>query len=323
MNRVSIKDWNMVRLLTVAFLIIVIMSVLVPSRFFSVMNFQSMAFQFPEIGLFCIAMALAMFTGGSDLSIVSTGNLAAIVSGKLVLSMVEGNPDISSFAVVSVTFLTALVVGIACGAFNGFMISKLSIPPILTTLGTMQLFSGLGIVITKGTSLYGFPEALNKIGNGFVLSIFPFPLLIFAVVAAIFAFVIQKTSFGIKLFCIGSNEKAAGYAGIDVNRIMRESYVFSGILSAIAGVVILARTNSASADYGSAYILQSMLVAIMGGVDPRGGHGKITGIIIAIITIQLLSSGLNMLNINIYFKQFAYGGLLLLMVILNRKSNYR
>ena len=322
-SSIRIRDWNMIRLLTVSFLIVLLMTVLVPSRFFSVMNFQSMSFQFPEFGLFSIAMALSMFTGGSDLSIISTGNLAAIVSGTLIKSMLDANPAMSPSIAIFMSFIAAVLVGFACGAFNGFLISRFGIPPILTTLGTMQLFSGLGIVITKGSALYGFPELLNRIGNGFLFNFIPIPLVIFALIAAIFAFLIQKTSFGVKLFCLGSNEKAAKFAGLRISRLIIQSYIMSGILSAVAGIVILARTNSASADYGDAYLLQSMLVAIMGGVDPRGGHGKITGIIIAIITIQLLSSGLNMLNVNIYFKQLAYGALLLVMVILNRKSNTR
>lgn len=316
----KLGDLNLVRLIVLSIFVIVLMSFIVPSRFFGLKNFQSMSFQFPEFGLFSIAMALAMFTGGADLSIVSTGNLAAIVGGKCIKQIIVLQKGIPDGILVLVALLIALVVGVICGLINGFLISKAKIPPILTTLGTMQLFSGVSIILTRGTSLYGFPESFNNLGNGFFLDVIPYPLVIFVIMAAIFTFVIQKTSFGVKLFFIGSNRMAASYSGINCNDIITKSYLFSGILSAVAGFIILARTNSANADYGGAYILQAMLVAIMGGVDPRGGRGKITGIIIAIITLQLLSSGLNMLNVNIYFKQVVFGGLLLVMVILNRKN---
>lgn len=311
-------DRTIVKLLVILVAVLLVMSFLMPGIFFSVKNFKSMAFQFPEFGILAIAMSLAMLTGGCDLSIVSVGNMAAIISGTFLLRVAPGAANGTQiWLMILAAFFIALVTGAVAGIFNGFCISVIGIPPILTTLGTMQLFAGIGIIITKGTSLYSFPEQLNRLGNGYLFGFLPVPAAIFLVAVLLLVFFIQKCSFGVRLYMIGTNAKAAAFSGADNRKVVTCSYMLSGILAAAAGFIILTRTNSASADYGSNYIIQSMLVAIMGGVDPKGGKGKVTGIVLAVFTLQLLSSGLNMMNVSSYFKQFVYGTLLLLMIISN------
>lgn len=310
-------DATVAKLFIIIAAVLVVMSFLMPGVFFTVKNFKSMAFQFPEFGIFAIAMALAVMTGGCDLSIVSVGNLAAILSGTFILKMAGNADGFKLWLVILAAFLIALVTGMAAGLFNGLCIAGIGIPPILTTLGTMQLFAGIGIVVTRGTSLYSFPEQLNQLGNGYLFGFLPIPAVLFLLVVLLLIFLIQKCSFGIKLYMIGTNAKAAEFSGADNRKMVILSYMLSGILAATAGFIILARTNSANADYGSNYIIQSMLVAIMGGVDPKGGKGKVTGIVMAVFTLQLLSSGLNMMNVSSYFKQLIYGALLLSMIITN------
>lgn len=320
MNKWSRKktgDRTAAKLLVIIAAVLVVMSLMMPGVFFSVKNFKSMAFQFPEFGIFAIAMALAMMTGGCDLSIVSVGNLAAILSGSFLLKMAGHADGGRMWLVILAAFCIALLTGMAAGLFNGLCIAGIGIPPILTTLGTMQLFAGIGIVVTKGTSLYSFPEQLNRLGNGYLFGFLPIPAVLFFLVVGLLIFLIQKCSFGMKLYMIGTNARAAEFSGADNRKIVIRSYMLSGILAAAAGFIILARTNSANADYGGNYIIQSMLVAIMGGVDPKGGKGKVTGIVLAVFTLQLLSSGLNMMNVSSYFKQLVYGALLLSMIITN------
>lgn len=314
-------DPSMVKLVLILLLVVIIMGMMIPGLFFTGKNFQSMAFQFPEFGLFAIAMSLAMLTGGCDLSIVSIGNMAAIISGSFILRMIKDDSgSAETWTIIALAVVIALLIGVLAGAINGFCIAVIGIPPILTTLGTMQLFAGVGIVITKGSSLYSFPAELNLIGNGNLLSIIPFPAIIFLLAVLVLVFVIQKCSFGMKLYMIGTNAKASIYSGIKNRGVILRSYMLGGILSAVAGFIILTRTNSANADYGSNYIIQSLLAAIMGGVAPKGGKGKVTGIVLAVLTMQLSSSGLNMLNVSGYFKQFVYGTLLLLLIISNTFS---
>lgn len=308
----------------IIFIVAVFMGIKLPGVFFTTTNLKSMAFQIPEFGLFALAMSMSMLTGGSDLSIVGIGNLTAIILGTFLhhFYFPEMGTGQETILVLSAFFLGVLV-GCIAGLFNGFLVAVIGVPPILATLGTMSFYGGIGIVITKGSSLYDFPAILTSMGNGYLCGFIPFPALIFVVVVLVMIFIIQKSNFGIKLYMLGTNRKAFEYSGMDSARMLFGSYGISGILASIAGFIILARTNTANADYGSTYIMQSILVCVLGGVDPKGGSGKVTGILLATLTIQMLSSGLNMMNINSYFKQFVYGTLLIVMIISNTWTELR
>lgn len=306
------------KLLAIICLVAVIMGIRLPGVFFTGTNFKSMAFQIPEFGLFALAMSMAMLTGGCDLSIVSIGNLTAIILGTFLHRFYHAEASRGTEGLLLLcAALLGILIGAAAGLLNGILISMVGVPPILATLGTMSFYGGMGIVITKGSALYDFPQGLKKLGNGYFAGIFPVPALIFLVVVLVMIFVVQKSNFGLKLYMLGTNPKAYSYSGLNGTRMILGSYCLSGILASIAGFIILARTNTANADYGSTYIMQSILVCVLGGVNPKGGSGKVTGILLATLTIQMLSSGLNMMNINSYFKQFVYGTLLIVMIISN------
>lgn len=314
-------DRDILKLLVILGAVLLFTLLTMPKVFYTAANFKSMAFQFPEFGLMAMGMALAMLTGGSDLSVVNAGNLTAILVGSMISAVVSADAEGSMVALVLFTALiVALLLGCIMGAFNGYMISRIGVPPILTTLGTSQLFNGLGIVITKGTTMTGFPAMLNRIGNGSALGFIPYPLIIFALACVIVSFIIQKSSFGFKLYMLGTNATAASFSGINNAKMLIRTYALSGMLSALAGMVILARNNSANADYGSNYIMQTILVAVMAGFDPNGGKGRITGLVLAVITMQMLSSALNMTNVTSFFKQLVYGAMLLALVIINSET---
>ena len=311
-------DRDIVKLLVILGAVLLATAVFMPDVFYTQANFTSMAFQFPEFGLMAMGMALAMLTGGSDLSVVNAGNLTAILIGSLMRSMVA--PEATGAGVALTLLLCVLlgmVVGAILGAFNGFLVAKVGIPPILTTLGTGQLFNGLGIVITQGTTLTGFPALLNRIGNGSLFGWIPYPLIVFALAMVVVAIIIQRSRFGFRLYMMGTNPVASAFSGINNESMLVKTYAMSGVLAALAGLVILARNNSANADYGSNYIMQTILVAVMAGFNPNGGKGRITGLVLAVITLQMLSSALNMTNITSFFKQLVYGAMLLTLVIIN------
>lgn len=314
-------DVDILKLLIILAIILLATAVFMPKLFYTAANFKSMAFQFPEFGLMAMGMALAMLTGGSDLSVVNAGNLTAILVGTMITKMVS--PDATGPAValtLAFSVVVALILGMIMGSFNGVMIAKVGIPPILTTLGTSQLFNGLGIVITKGTTLTGFPAMLNKIGNGAAFGFIPFPLIVFVIAMVIVAFIIQKSSFGYRLYMLGTNATASSFSGINNSKMLIKTYAMSGMLAALAGIVIMARNNSANADIGSTYIMQTILVAVMAGFNPSGGKGRITGLVLGVITLQMLSSALNMTNVTSFFKQLVYGAMLLILVILNSET---
>ncbi len=314
-------DSNLIRLLVITMIVFIIMAALVPSKFLTMRNIESMSFQFPELGLLSIAIMITMLTGGIDLSVVGIANLSGIFMALIFTKVIpEGTSGFPMFLYI----IMGIIVGVSTGAFagylNGLLIAKVGITPILATLGTMQLFTGMAVVITKGFAISGFPEAFLIIGNSKILFV-SFPLFIFILTTAGISILLSKTSLGINLYLIGTNEKAAVFSGIKKSQVLIKSYMLSGILGGITGVIMIARTNSAKADYGSSYVLQAILVSVLGGVNPAGGFGKVIGVVIAVLALQFLSSGFSMLRFSNFAKEFIWGAFLLFIMVLNFVQN--
>lgn len=319
------RDRNLLRLFVIMVVIFVAMSIANPSTFPTIENFQSMSAQFPEFGILAIAIMITMLTGGIDLSIVGTANLASIMIAYTVTKLVP--PDAAGAPVIfgiGAALLLAALIGTICGLINGFLIARIGITPILATLGTGTLYTGLGVVITGGTSFFAVPQYLPIGGN--ILGL-PVPLLIFVVIAAIFSLILNKTAFGYRIYMLGTNPKAAYFSGIDNANVLIRVYWLSGLLACTAGMIFLARTNSAKYDYGVSYVLLTVLICILGGVSYTGGFGKISGLVLAILSLQFLSTGLNMLLVTYsgsnFFREFAWGALLLIVMVINYFSNKR
>jgi simple sugar transport system permease protein len=317
------KDGNLTRLVVMMVLVFITMSLLKPNLFPTVDSLLSMAFQFPEFGILAIAMMICMVTGGIDLSIIGIANLSSILAAVTMVKFIpEGAGAGQIIMVMLLAVAIAVLTGLACGLLNGIAISAFGIPPILTTLGSMQLFTGLGIIITNGKAIYGFPLEFTILGAGSVLYV-PIPLILFGIIIATFSILLKKTSYGLKLYMMGTNPTASTYSGINNLKITIQTYMYSGALAAIAGLLIASRTNSANADYGSSYTLQALLVAILGGVNPNGGFGKVAGVVVAVLTLQFLSTGFNMLHISNFFKDFIWGAVLIIVMVTNYISNQK
>ncbi len=310
-------DGNLMRLFFIMIFAFVLMAALSPSMFLTGNNFRSMTYQFPEIGIFSIAVMLAMLLGGIDLSVVGIGNISGILAGFL---MIRLTPVIGGWPAVIVGVIVALIIGALCGLLNGILIAKVGIPAMLATLGTMEIFSGMGIFLTSGAAVFGLPDEFAILGTGAILGI-PIPLIIFVVVVAIFTIYLQRKKFGLELYLTGINPKAARFTGIDDAMTVIKSHMLGGVLAAVAGIILASRVNSAKADYGSSYTLQAILVSVLGGVAPSGGFGKVTGVVISILTLQFLSSGFNMMRFNNYQKSFIWGAVLVGAMIMNYYGN--
>ncbi len=317
MKKSILENKKIFRLLLITLAIFTLFSIMNPDIFLSIKNYKSISFQIPELGLLVLAISLAMISGGIDLSVVGTANLSAITAALILTNLLPEDPSVFTlYLYIFIAIISAIIVGGLCGLVNGILVAKLNVPPILATLGTMSLYTGISIVITKGTAIYGFPKQFLFIGNGTIGNT-AVPLIIFLVVLAIVVYIFKYMPFGTKLFLVGTNVKAAEYAGLKKDKIIFYTYLFSGILAAIAGIIIIAKTNSAKADFGTSYVLQAILIAILGGVNPDGGEGKFVGILLGLLSVQFLSSGLNMLRINVYLKELAWGVLLISVMILN------
>ncbi|MDR1956479.1 MAG: ABC transporter permease [Treponema sp.] len=313
------EDKNVVRLFFVFIGVFILMSVLKPQLFLQKGNFISMATQFPEYGIMAIGISLAMISGGIDLAVVGTANLSAIFAAKyLIAAAPRGTPPEQALGAIGIAVVLALAVGLAAGAFNGFLIAWLKIPAILATLGTQQLFTGFAIVVTEGKPLSRLPLLYSQIGNAELFGFLPVPFMLYVILAVSTGLLLSKTSFGLRLYFTGTNPKAAVFAGIENKLILLRTYMLSGLLSSTAGLIMMARANSAKADYGAAYTLQCVLIAVLGGVDPNGGFGTIRGLTLAVLILQFLSSGLNMFeHISNFYRDIIWGGVLILALIVN------
>ncbi len=316
-------DAEFLRLLVIAVVIVAVIAIATSGRFFSTVTFSAMAFQFPELGVFSLAIMLSLITGGIDLSIVSAANLSGIIAALVLTRLIPESPTSAQMVMGLTTAMGAAVAtGCMCGYVNGLLIARVGITPILATLGTMQLYMGISYVITRGPAIAGFPEPFLVLGNGSLVGL-PVPLLIFASLAVVTAVMLNRSRFGMHLYLLGTNEKAARFSGISVERMLLRTYVLCGALAAIGGLLVMAHANSAKADYGSSYLLQALLVAILAGVHPSGGFGKVSGVVVAVVSLQVLSSGFSMLRFSQFAKELVWGAFLLFIMVLNQVEQQR
>jgi simple sugar transport system permease protein len=306
------------RMIILTALAFAIFAALNPRVFLSPINLQNLAVASPEIGLLALAMMLAMLIGGIDLSIVAIANFAAITIST-VYSVVATTDPTQAEALAPLIILLGLVVGVIGGLFNGFLISVVGITPILATLASMQIFNGMAIVWTGGNTLYGAPTVLTSIGKATLAGV-PMLFLIFLAAGAVVAIVLNKTPLGRKVKLQGANPVAARYSGIQSRGVILRTYALGGLLGGLAGILFLARNPTASADYGSSYVLLLIVIAVLGGTNPNGGFATVTGVVLATLTLQIVSSGFTAIRLSSQEYAIAQGVILLLVMVLDQVS---
>jgi simple sugar transport system permease protein/ribose transport system permease protein len=271
---------------------------------------QSMAFQMPELGILSLAMMITLLSGGINLSIISTANLCALTMAFVMTRFIPGSEGAGwvfwQVAALAAGFAVATVIGLV----NGYIIAYLGVSPILTTLGTMTLVKGISIGLTRGNVLSGFPDPIVFIGNGTIWGV-PFAMVVFAAVAIPMAVMLGRTPLGAAIYMIGSNERATRFSGIDTRRVILKVYLISSLLAAVAAVVMMARFNSANASYGESYLLVTILAAVLGGIDPMGGFGKVTGLVLSLIILQVISSAFNLMSLSQFLTLAIWGAILI------------
>lgn len=317
------RDSNISRLVLFLLIIIIFFALLKPDGFLTVRTWQAMAFQFPEFGLMALGVMLTMLTGGIDLSVVGVANMTSIGAAVIMLQIAPPDGDGSQATLaITVAILFSLACGALAGAFNGFLVAKVGIPPILVTLGTLELFTGIAVIITQGKPISGLPTQYGQTFAGKLFGVIPVPFIVFLVVAALIGLVMSKTTYGLKLRLLGTNQTAAELSGMNNTALLMKTYMISGVTAAAGGLMMLANYNSAKADYGSTYTLLTILIVVLGGVNPNGGVGKIIGVLLAVFTLQILSSGLNMFpNISSFYRPLIWGSVLLLVIVAEHMSD--
>lgn len=309
---------QLMALVVINVLLLMLGAMISGGTFMDIYNLQSMAGQVPEIGLLAIGVMLAMCAGngGIDLSGIALANLSGVLSAVVAASLFAGSEQQAAFSLVFI--FGAILVGLLGGLFNGFLIARFNITPILCTLGTQMAFTGLAVVVSDGRAVtVGSPDLLSSIGNDTFFNV-PISFLIFIAVATLVGAAVRYTPYGLWLMLMGTNPKAAYFAGFPKLRVTMATYALSGTLSGLAGVIIAARNVNVKFDYGSSYLLIAILIAVMAGVKPEGGYGRVVCVVLSAIALQLMSSLLNFGGLSNFVRDFAWGALLLTFLAVGR-----
>ena len=261
--------------------------------------------------LIAFGMTFVIITGGIDLSVGSTLALTSALTAGIIGA---GVPSILAIAI-------GLVLGALLGTFNGLIISKGKVAPFIATLATMTIYRGLTLVYTEGNPItnFGGDFSFQFFGRGYLFGI-PFPVILMAVCFIILFFELHKMTFGRKVFAIGGNEDASYIAGIKNDRIKTAVYAISGMMSALAGIILTSRLNSAQPTAGTSYELDAIAAVVIGGTSLAGGNGRIVGTLIGALIIGTLNNGLNLLGVSSFYQQVVRGIVIIIAVLLDRKD---
>lgn len=287
-------------------------SLALPQRFPTWQTLEAIVLQLPELGLLALAMLLPLISGGINLAIIANTNMAALAMAWV---LTGGLGDFGGHA--GLTIVVALLVGgllcLAVGLLLGWLVANVQAHPILVTLGMMSLVSGVCVWLTRGKPIAGFPEQFQMLGALTILGI-ALPFWIFVAASVLLALYLERTRYGLVIYMVGSNPQATRYCGVNTRRVLIGVYTLSTLLCWIAAILMLARFNSASAGYAQSYLLVTVLAAILGGVDPFGGFGKVAGLFVALLVLQVIASGVNLLGANAQLTQAMWGATMIVVM---------
>lgn len=285
-------------------------------------NFLNLLRQATFNGLIAFGMTCVILSDGIDLSVGSTYALSAIVCAELIMNGMSAVPAI----------LIALLVGTLLGAISGILVTKGRLQPFIATLITMTAYRGLAMILTEGKPISRLAENVSSgsflfkaLGKGNLVAVFneniklPIPALILVLAFLVFYFVLNRTTYGRRIYATGSNAKCATLVGVNTNTIKISVYAISGFMSALAGLIMISRLNSAQPDMGSGFELDAIAAVALGGTSMSGGRGRITGTVAGVLIIAVLNNGLNILGVTSYYQSVIKAIVILVAVLSDRK----
>ena len=302
--RSALLSWETL-LLLVAVVIFIVNSFASP-YFLSAWSLSDLTFNFTEKALIALAMALLIIAGEIDLSVASIIALASTLMGLAVQSGAD-TPTLVAIGIGT---------GLACGAFNGVLVTGLKLPSIVVTIGTMSLFRGLSFIILGDGVFKGYPKDFGFFGQGYVFWVISFELALFLVAAVIYWFVLHRTNFGRRIFAIGNNETAARFSGVRVAQVKFVLFCLTGLMSGIAAVLLTSRLGSTRPAIAQGWELEAITMVVLGGVSILGGAGSIIGVVIAAFIMGLVTFGLGLLNVPGIVMSILIGLLLIVVIAL-------
>jgi ribose transport system permease protein len=293
--------------------IILIIFSLTIDRFFQIGIFINILQHATFVGVIAIGLSFCIIAGHMDLSVESVMAFAAMLAAWLA----AGRGSASGLEVDTwLTLAIAIGFGALAGAFNGLLVIRFQINAFIVTLATYIAIRGLGLVLTGGRSMYGLPGDFRSVATVELLGI---PLLVLILVVAYVAFsvILTRTRFGRYVYLVGGNVTAPFRAGINVKRVLYTVFILSGVLAAIAGWLLAARTNGATPNLGLGMLFEAFAAVVIGGVSLRGGTGRLSGVFAGVLLLSSIDTAINVMGLEPYYMQVIRGGLMLLAVLLD------
>ena len=286
-------------------------------RFFQIGIFINILQHATFVGIIAIGLSFCIIAGHMDLSVELIMGFSAMLAAWLAAS--RGSAS-GLEAAPWLTLLIGIAFGALAGAFNGVLVICFRINAFIVTLATFIAIRGLGLVLTGGRSMYGLPDTFRAVATTDVLGL---PLLVLILVAAyvLFGILLSRTRFGRYVYLVGGNVIAPFRAGIDVNRVLYTVFILSGVLVVIAGWLLAARTNGATANLGLGMLFEAFAAVVIGGVSLRGGIGQLSGVFAGVLLLSTIDTAINVMGIEPYYMQVIRGGLMLLAVLLDSAKN--
>ncbi|MCS1280964.1 ABC transporter permease, partial [Escherichia coli] len=268
--------------------------------FFNTENIMTIALQTSVIGIMAIGVTFVIITAGIDLSLGSVVAFSGVAVG------------------ICATLGLPLLAGGMCGYVNGLLVTKMTIPPFIATLGLMMSVRGINMVMTDGRAIYFADYPMFKtLAQGRLFDVLPYPVFYLVIVALVGAYILKKTVIGRYVYAVGSNEVAAHLSGIKVQRVKIFVYAFCGLLTGIAGVILASRLNSGQPTVGVGYELEAIAAVVIGGTSLMGGIGTIGGTIIGAFIMSVLKNGLNLMGVSQFWQMVAMGVVVVAAVYLD------
>lgn len=306
--RINLRDFGtLIGLLLIA----TVFGILAPN-FISERNLLNILQQSSINACVALGMTLVIISGGIDLSVGPTAALAAVLSASL---MAAGVP-------IPLALLAGLALGALCGAVNGALVSFGGLQPFIVTLGTLSTYRALALIATGGSPILGVPREFRSITNGALLGI-PTSVIVVIVVAVLAGIILRKTPFGEYLLAVGGNEEAAHIAGVPIRRTKIGAYMLSGVLAALASLILIGRLGAAEPILGNLWELDAIAASAIGGASLMGGKGSIVGTLLGAIILGAMRNGLTLLNVQAFYQLLATGIIILLAMLVDRATRGR
>lgn len=297
------KEWAGVAVLAVFYVVIFIIFSILSPYFLQARNLMSIGSNMSVIGLMAIAGTPLIVAGGLDLSVAAIAGVSGVI-----VSLLYG-AGINIWLACGIS----IVIAAGLGGFNGFLVTRLRLNPLIVTLGTMSIFGGAALVMTGGLSKPMIVDGFNWLGSGRVSGV-PIPLIIMIGFCIVSWWVMTRTRFGREIYAAGGNPDASRIMGINVDRVQVVLYVVSAVVGAVSGIILAAMLGAAAPNAAGSHLLTVIAAIILGGTSLYGGRGSVWGTVLAVLILGTLNNGLTLLDVSSFWQEITRGTVLIAAV---------